>query len=73
MEKTLNLTFEDAGKSKTTISLDAPKGDLTKETLKQAAQELLAAGVLVNSKNLPLVAIAAANVTTKTVEVFEVV
>lgn len=72
MEKTLNLIFEDAGKTKTTISLDQPKEDLTDEVVKQAVEALLGAGVLISAKNLPLTGIASANVTTKTVETFEV-
>lgn len=72
MEKTLNLIFEDAVKSKTTISLDSPKNDLTKEKILEATQAMLASGALVSSKGLALTGIAAANVTTKTVEEFEV-
>lgn len=72
MEKTLNLIFEDAAKVRTTISLDSPKNDLTKEKILEATQAMLASGALVSSKGLALTKIAAANVTTKTVEAFEV-
>lgn len=72
MEKTLNLIFEDAGKAKTMIALDAPKEDLTKEQVVRAAQEMLATTALVSSKGVVLSKLAAANVTTKTVEPFEV-
>ncbi len=72
MDKTLNIVFEDAAKSRTTISLDDPKNDLTKESLKQAATDVLAANILTSGKGLKLLRAVEANIVTKTVEKFNV-